>query len=76
MLRTLFTVGVMALIGLFLLRIAFGILGGVFGLLLGLLFVALKILCVGALAYLVLRVVSPGSAKRLRDWINGTPASY
>lgn len=74
MLRTLFTVGVMALVGLFLLKIAFGILGGVFALFLGLLFVALKILLVGGLAYVVLLVVSPGTAKRLRDWINGTPS--
>lgn len=74
MLRTLFTVGVMALVGLVLLKIAFGILGGVFALFLGLLFVALKILLVGGLAYVVLLVVSPGTAKRLRDWINGTPS--
>ncbi len=72
MLRTLFTIGVMALVGLFLLKIAFGVLGGVLGLFLGLLFVAVKILVFGAVAYLALRLVSPGTAKRLRDRFSGT----
>jgi hypothetical protein len=73
MLRTLFSIGVMALVGLFLLKFAFGILGGVLGLFVGLLLVAVKILLIGAAAYLALRIVSPGTAKRLRDRFSGTP---
>ncbi len=73
MLRTLFTVGLMALVGLFLLKLAFGILGGVLGLFIVLCVVAVKILIVGGIAYLALRVVAPGTAKRLRDRISGTP---
>jgi hypothetical protein len=73
MLRTLFSIGLMALVGLFLLRFAFGILGGVLGLFLGLLFVAVKILLIGGVAYVALRIVSPGTAKRLRDRFSGTP---
>jgi hypothetical protein len=76
MLRTLFTVGIMALVGLFLLKFAFGILGGVLGLFLGLVFVAVKILCIGAVAYVVLRIVSPATARRLRDRISGTPTTF
>jgi hypothetical protein len=76
MLRTLFTVGIMALVGLFLLKFAFGIFAGVLGLFLGLVFVAFKILLIGAVAYVVLRIVAPGTAKRLRDRISGTPTTY
>ena len=73
MLRTLFTVGLMALVGLFLLKIAFGILGGVLGLFVVLCVLAVKILIVGGVAYLALRIVAPSTAKRLRDRIAGTP---
>ena len=73
MLRTLFTVGLMALVGLFLLKIAFGILGGVLGLFVVLCVIAVKILIVGGIAYVALRIVAPGTARRLRDRISGTP---
>ena len=76
MLRTLFSIGIMALVGLFLLKFAFGILGGVLGLFLGLVFVAVRILLIGVVAYIVLRIVAPGTAKRLRDRISGTPTTY
>jgi len=73
MLRTLFTIGIMALVGLFLLKFAFGILGGVLGLFIGLVFVAVKILLIGAVAYVVLRIVAPGTARRLKERIAGPP---
>ena len=73
MLRTLFSIGLMALVGLFLLKFAFGILGGVLGLFLVLLVVAVKILLVGVVAYVALRIVSPSTAKRLRDRFSGAP---
>ena len=62
MLRTLFSIGLMALLGLFVLKFAFGILGGILGLFIWLAVVAVQILCVGAVAYVVIRVVSPGTA--------------
>ena len=72
MLRTIFMVGFFALLGLFALKLVFGILGGLLGIFVGLLFLAVKIALVGGAVYLVLRVVSPGSAKRLREKFSGT----
>jgi hypothetical protein len=76
MLRTLFVVGLMALVGLILLKVVFGILPVVLGIFLGLAFLALKILVVGAVAYFVLRLVAPSTARRLRDRFSGTPTTY
>ena len=77
MLRTLFTIGVMAILGLFVLRIVFGILGGVLGLFIGLAFLAAKIVLIGAVAYVVIAIVSPASAKRLRErFSGGSPTTY
>ena len=76
MLRTLFTIGVMAILGLFVMKLVFGILGGVLGLFIGLAFLAFKIVVIGAVAYVVIAVVSPSSAKRLRERISGTPSTY
>ncbi len=73
MLRTLFTVGLMALVGLFLLKLTFGILGGVLGLFFVLCILAVKILIIGGVANLALRLVAPSTPKRLRDRITGTP---
>ena len=71
MLRTLFSIGIMALLGLFVLKFAFGILGGILGLFIWLAVVAVQILCVGAVAYVVIRIVSPGTAKALREKFTG-----
>lgn len=65
MLRTIFTIGVFTLLGIFALKLAFGIFGfafGILGLLLGL---AIKIAILGAIGYVVLRVVAPDTARRL-----------
>jgi hypothetical protein len=71
MIRTIFAIGLFAVVGLFLLRITFGILGLFFGLLIGFLKAAIFIGLVGAVLYLVIRVVSPGTAQRLRErWGN------
>ena len=45
----------------------FGLLGPLVSALFWLVGMALRVLLVGALAYLVLRVVSPATAQRLRD---------
>lgn len=67
MLRTIFMIGLFAVGGLFLLKLFFGVFGlllGVFG---GLLALAIKVAIVGALIYLVIRIFSPDTARRLRD---------
>jgi hypothetical protein len=72
MLRTLFTVGLFALIGLFALKVVFGV--AIIGLALffGLAMFALKVVLIGGVVYLAIRIVSPGTAKALRDKFSGT----
>jgi hypothetical protein len=67
MLRTLLLTGLLALAGLVVLKVVFGLLGPLVSALFWLVGMALRALLVGALAYLVLRVVSPATADRLRD---------
>jgi len=67
MLRTLLLTGLLALAGLVVLKVVFGLLGPLVSALFWLVGMALRVLLVGALAYLVLRVVSPATADRLRD---------
>lgn len=67
MLRTIFSVGVFALVGLFLLSFIFNILGALVGLTLWALGLAIKIAIVGAVIYLIIRIVSPNTARRLRE---------
>ena len=67
MLRTVFTIGLFALLGLIALKVAFGLVLPLLGLFLWLLGLALKIAVVGLVIYLVLRVVSPDTARRLRE---------
>ncbi len=65
MLRTLLTIGFIALVGLFALKVVFGLLGPLVGLLLILLGLAVKLALIGAVLYVVLRVISPDTAKRI-----------
>ena len=67
MLRTLFSVGLMAMVGLFLMKVVFGLFAGFVALMLWLLVIAVKILVVGALVYFVVRIVSPSTARRMTD---------
>jgi hypothetical protein len=67
MLRTIFTIGVFALLGIFALRLVFGVLGGLMGLLIWLLGIAIQILIVGFIVYIVIRVISPNTARRIRE---------
>lgn len=71
MLRPIFMIGLFALAGLFLLKLFFGLFGGLFALALGLLFLAVKIAIVGAIVYVVIRIVSPETARRLRERFSG-----
>ena len=72
MLRTIFTIGILAFLGLFALKLVFGILGGVFGLFFALLGMAIPILIVGALVYFALKLFAPETAKDLRDKFGGS----
>ena len=72
MLRTIFMSGLFAIGGLFLLKVAFGIVPVFFGLLVWLLQTAIFIALVGAVLYLVIRIFSPGTAERLRDRWSGS----
>lgn len=71
MLRTIFSVGALAILGLIALKFVFGVFGGLVSILFVLLFLALKIAIIGALIYLVIRIVSPDTARRLREKFNG-----
>lgn len=71
MLRTIFTIGIFAVLGLFALKLFFGILPGLLGLFFWLLVMAVKIALFGALIYLVIRIVSPDTARRLRERWSG-----
>lgn len=75
MLRTLFSVGLMAMVGVFALKLVFGLFGGFVVLMLWLLGIALKILIVGAVIYFVVRIISPSTARRMTDSFSGPPAS-
>jgi hypothetical protein len=67
MLRTLFTLGIVAVLGLFALKVIFGLLGPLVGLLLMLLGFALKIGLVLLLIYVVIRIVSPSTASSIES---------
>jgi hypothetical protein len=67
MLRTIFSIGVFALVGLFLLSLIFNIMGALIGLAWWALVLAIKIAIVGFVVYLVIRVVSPNTARKLRE---------
>lgn len=67
MLRTIFMIGLFALLGLFALNLVFGIFKVLFGILLVLMWWAVKIAIVGLLIYFVIRLVSPETASRLRS---------
>ncbi|MBA3672886.1 MAG: hypothetical protein H0W68_12815 [Gemmatimonadaceae bacterium] len=72
MLRTIFMIGLFALAGLFLLKLVFGLFTVGFGLLGWLFWFAIRAVIVGALIYLVIRVFSPDTARRLRQKWSGT----
>ena len=72
MLRTIFMIGLFAIGGLFVLKLFFGVFGVFFALLIKLLGMAIWIAIVGALIYLVIRIISPDTARRLRDKWSGT----
>lgn len=72
MLRTIFAIGVMALLGLFALKFIFGIFGGLMSIVFALLSLAIKVAVIGLIVYLVIRIISPETARNLRERWSGT----
>ncbi len=72
MLRTIFMIGLFAIGGLFLLKIAFGLFGFAFGLFAVLFWLAIRVVIIGGLIYLVIRIFSPDTARRLRQKWSGS----
>ena len=72
MLRTVFVIGAFVVLGFFVLGSVFSIFGAVIGLAITLLMFALKALIIGAVVYFVIRIVSPETARRLRDRFSGS----
>lgn len=72
MLRTILSIGLFAVLGLVALKFIFGIFGALFGIFLWLFFLAVKIALVGLVIYFILRIVSPETARRLRERWSGT----
>jgi len=70
MLRTIFGIGAIALLGLFALKVAFGLFGVLFGIFFVLLWWAVRIAIVGAVIYLVIRVLMPETAKKIEEKFN------
>lgn len=68
MIRTIFAIGLFAVLGLFALRMVFGVFGFLFGILGGLLAFAFKIAIIGLIIYAVIRIFSPDTAKKMRNW--------
>jgi hypothetical protein len=67
MLRTIFMIGLFAILGLFALKIVFGLFGVLFAIFWVVLWWAIKIAIIGLLIYFVIRLVSPDTAHRLRS---------
>jgi hypothetical protein len=67
MLRTIFSIGLFAILGLVALKFIFGIFGVAVALFLWLLFAAIKVALVLLVVYFIIRIVSPDTARKLRE---------
>lgn len=67
MMRTLLGYAVLAIIGYFVLKLLFGLLGVAISLLVTLVWLA----AIGFAFYLILKVISPDAARRVKDAISG-----
>ena len=67
MFRTVFMIGLAVMLGLFAISVVFKILGGLVGLTVVLVVMAAKVALIGGVAYLALKIFSPGTARRLRN---------
>ncbi len=74
MLRTIFSIGLFAVLGLIALNFIFGIFAFAIVLFKWLLFAAIKVAIVGLIIYFIIRIVSPDTARRLRERWSGPAA--
>jgi len=74
MLRTIFSIGLFAVLGLIALKFIFGIFGVAVGLFMWLFFLAIKVALIGLVLYFIIRIVSPDTARRLRERWSGPAA--
>ncbi|HSQ30715.1 MAG TPA: hypothetical protein VLN49_12745 [Gemmatimonadaceae bacterium] len=74
MLRTIFSIGLFAVLGLIALKFIFGILGFAVGLFMMLLVLAVKFAIVLLIIYVIIRIVSPETARRMRARWSGPAA--
>lgn len=72
MLRTIFAIGLFAVIGLFLIQVVFGVFGALMGIFVMLFWMAVKIAIFGLIIYVIIRIVSPDTAARLRGKFSGS----
>lgn len=70
MFRSILGFAILAVVAWLALKIFFGLLSGFMGLLVTLLWLA----AIGFVVYLVLRLLSPSTANKVRDMIKGRPA--
>lgn len=68
MLRTILGYALLAIIGLVALRLVFGLLGLAFKLVWAVLWLA----AIGFIFYLILKIISPSTARRVRETITGS----
>lgn len=71
MLRTAAAVAVVGIVTVVTLRVVFGVVGGLVGVLLALAWLLLKLLLVAGLGFWVLKVLNPDAARRVRDALRG-----
>ncbi|MDQ3995565.1 MAG: hypothetical protein M3303_00945 [Gemmatimonadota bacterium] len=72
MLRTVLTIGIFAMLGLFALKLVFGILPLLLGIVWSFFVLAVQIAVFGAIVYFIIRIVSPDTARRLRSRWSGS----
>ena len=71
MLRTVFTIGLFAVLGVIALKLVFGVFGTLVALFVWLLGKALIVLLIGLVIYGVVRLLSPDTARRWRERFSG-----
>ena len=74
MLRTIFSIGLFAVLGLIALKFIFGIFGVAVGLFMWLFVLAIKVALSALVLYFIIRIVSPDTARRLRERWSGPAA--
>lgn len=67
MLRAILMLGLLVVLGMFAAGLVFNVLGGLVGLVIWAAVLAVKLLVVGGILYLGVRVLSPNTAQRLKD---------